>query len=135
MLLSVPWCRCVLQPHACCEWPETSQLPGLPELHSVEVSFTHRFVTALCCLFCFPSIQVLLRFNAAFHNTVHLPGRLFNVRFAIKRTSFVFMHEALDVAQRGTVAGTRSEILLPSADARGDLSRKALVSKTAGLFQ
>eukprot|EP00878_Enallax_costatus_P003269 GHUV01003472.1.p1 GENE.GHUV01003472.1~~GHUV01003472.1.p1 ORF type:complete len:563 (+),score=190.19 GHUV01003472.1:2226-3914(+) len=35
------------------------------------------------------------------------------------------MHEALDVAQRGAVAGARSEILLPRPDAKGDLSKCA----------
>eukprot|EP00775_Hariotina_reticulata_P012972 gene12972-13101_t len=66
--------------------------------------------------------EVLLRFNARFHNSIFLPGQLFDVRFAIKRTSFVFMHEALDVAERGlaaaAAAGARPELLLPPAEAR-----------------
>ncbi|WIA14327.1 hypothetical protein OEZ85_002857 [Tetradesmus obliquus] len=61
--------------------------------------------------------EVLLRFSQRFHGNVFLPGRLFNVRFSIKRTGFVFMHEALDVAQRGLVAGARPELLLPPPDA------------------
>uniref|UniRef100_A0A383WFR0 RNA helicase n=1 Tax=Tetradesmus obliquus TaxID=3088 RepID=A0A383WFR0_TETOB len=61
--------------------------------------------------------QVLLRFSQRFHSTVYLPKLPFNVRFSIKRTGFVFMHEALDVAQRGLVAGARPELLLPPPDA------------------
>lgn len=70
-----------------------------------------------CC-----HLQVLLRFNARFHSSIFVPGQLFDVRFAIKRTGFVFMHEALDVAERGlaaaAAAGARPELLLPPADAR-----------------
>jgi hypothetical protein len=62
-------------------------------------------------------LQVLLRFAPRFHDLIFLPGRPFNVRFAIKRTSFVFMHEALEVAERGlaasAAAGARPELLLP----------------------
>ncbi|KAF6260076.1 hypothetical protein COO60DRAFT_1700525 [Scenedesmus sp. NREL 46B-D3] len=61
--------------------------------------------------------EVLLRFSRRFHDQVFLPGRRFNVRFAIKRTGFVFMHEPLDVARRGLVAGARPELLLPPPDA------------------
>lgn len=65
---------------------------------------------------CFAPLQVLLRFSTRFHDTF-VPGRKYNVRFSIKRTSFVFMHEALDVAQRGVMAGSRPELLLPPATA------------------
>jgi hypothetical protein len=59
---------------------------------------------------------VYLRFSRYFHDHIHASGRQFNVRFAIKRIGFVFMHEALDVAQRGLVAGARPELLLPPPD-------------------
>jgi hypothetical protein len=59
---------------------------------------------------------VLLRFSRRFHDRF-VPGRKFNVRFSIKRTGFVFMHEALDVAKGGLVAGARPELLLPPPDA------------------
>jgi hypothetical protein len=55
---------------------------------------------------------VVLRFNERFHMEF-VRGMKFNVRFSIKRTGFVFMHEALDVANRGLVAGARPELLLP----------------------
>lgn len=64
-----------------------------------------------------PSLQVLLKFAPSFHSSF-ISGMRYNVRFAIKRTSFVFMHEALDVAWGGAAAGLRSELLLPPADAR-----------------
>jgi hypothetical protein len=73
-----------------------------------------------CCWWCCcrrQRPQVRLRFSSRFHEQIFLPGRKFNVRFAIKRTGFVFMHEALDVAQRGLVAGARPELLLPPANA------------------
>jgi hypothetical protein len=59
-------------------------------------------------------VQVVLRFSERFHREF-VRGMKFNVRFSIKRTGFVFMHEALDVAKRGLVAGARPELLLPPA--------------------
>lgn len=62
--------------------------------------------------------QVLLCFNARFHKSF-IRGLKYNVRFSIKRTTFVFMHEALDVARGGAAAGLRQELLMPPAGARG----------------
>lgn len=63
--------------------------------------------------------QVLLRFNSQFHALANRITNLqYNVRFAIKRTGFVFMHEALQVAAGGAGAGLRRQLLLPPADAR-----------------
>jgi hypothetical protein len=42
--------------------------------------------------------QVLLRFSSAFHSA-HIDGSRCRVRFSIKRSSFVFMHEALSLVQ------------------------------------
>lgn len=53
---------------------------------------------------------MLLRFNASFHNEVFLPGRLFNVRFTIKRSTFVFMHAALKLVSCG---GLPARLVLP----------------------
>jgi hypothetical protein len=61
-------------------------------------------------------LQVLLRFSERFHSA-HIDGLLYNVRFSIKRTGFVFMHEALDVAKGGAAAGLRPELLVPPATA------------------
>lgn len=60
-------------------------------------------------------VQVSLCFNARFHQNF-IERLKYNVRFAIKRTSFVFMHEALDVARRGAAAGLRPELLVPAAN-------------------
>lgn len=64
-------------------------------------------------------VQVALRFNKQLHTLANrIAGLKFNVRFSIKRTGFVFMHEALDAAQGGAMAGLRHELLLPPPDAR-----------------
>jgi hypothetical protein len=46
-------------------------------------------------------LQVEMRFDARFHRSF-IKGFKYNVCFSIKRTSFVFMHEAVEV--RGTFA-------------------------------
>jgi helicase MOV-10 len=53
--------------------------------------------------------EVLLRFNAGFHQ-IHINGRKWDVRFSIKRSTFVFLHEALSLLQEGR---TRGEMVLP----------------------
>jgi hypothetical protein len=58
-----------------------------------------------------------MRFDARFHRSF-IAGLRYNIRFAIKRTSFVFMHEAVEVARGGAAAGLRKELLMPGADAR-----------------
>lgn len=58
-----------------------------------------------------------MRFDARFHRSF-IERMRYNVRFSIKQTSFVFMHEAVEVARGGAAAGLRKELLLPSADAR-----------------
>jgi len=62
-------------------------------------------------------LQVCLCFDARFHRSF-IRGLKYNVRFAIKRTTFVFMHEALDVARGGMAAGLRHELLVPPVNAR-----------------
>jgi hypothetical protein len=91
-------------------------------MQSMQMLQATNMTADVCC-----HLQVLLRFNARFHSSIFVPGQLFNVRFAIKRTAFVFMHEALDVAERGlaaaAAAGARPELLLPPADARPVLGK------------
>jgi hypothetical protein len=65
-------------------------------------------------------LQVLMRFDSRFHRAF-IAGLRYNVRFSIKRTSFVFMHEAVEVARGGAAAGLRTELLLPPPDARAVL--------------
>lgn len=63
-----------------------------------------------------------MQFDGRFHRAF-IAGLRYNVRFSIKRTSFVFMHEAVEVARGGAAAGLRKELLMPSADARAVLGR------------
>ncbi|KAI8475548.1 MAG: P-loop containing nucleoside triphosphate hydrolase protein [Monoraphidium minutum] len=59
--------------------------------------------------------QVLLRFSPQFHRE-HVGGARYRVRFSIKRSTFVFMHEALALARDGQLA---PQLLLPSGVACG----------------
>ena len=49
------------------------------------------------------SVQVLLKFHNMFHRDVWMLGMTFDVRFSIKRSSFVFMHEAIQLSAEARV--------------------------------
>ena len=49
------------------------------------------------------SVQVLLKFHNMFHRDVWMLGMTFDVRFSIKRSSFVFMHEAIQISAEARV--------------------------------
>ncbi len=57
-------------------------------------------------------VQVLLRFHSSFpgHNPGHhvrvTNRRLYNVRFSIKRSTLVFMHEAVALLRTGVLDGS-----------------------------
>ena len=96
-----------------------------------------------------PLLQVLMRFDSRFHRSF-IAGMRYNVRFSIKRTSFVFMHEAVEVARSGAAAAgsawslaslaqwalmgdhsLRKELLMPPANARRVAGQPVEVSATA----
>jgi hypothetical protein len=51
------------------------------------------------------NLQVEMRFDARFHRSF-ITGLKYNVRFSIKRTSFVFMHEAVEVRDASSYSNT-----------------------------
>jgi hypothetical protein len=89
-------------------------------------------LTALLHTLPIPVLQVLLKFDRRFHSSIWLHNRRFRVRFAIKRTAFVFQHQALEVAAAGCVGGARSELLLPPAVAPLPCSNGLQVCRGSG---
>jgi hypothetical protein len=84
---------------------------------------------------CWCLLQVSLRFSADFHSS-WLHGRRHRVRFSIKRSTFVFMHEALALARQGELG---EGLLLPPGmtsqqAAQAERSRQGVLGRVSSFF-